>query len=145
MFVPAILDRFQALQLWDHLPSATTNLFSSAWILTTTRTTSLGDSIFVDASPKTSTSGMAVLLAAVVTVYLLARWIWSRTASIMDRICSRTYIYNCCWEDPAVDHEILRIQPDDVIFRICSAGDIVLDYAIEGPSKIVVCDMNQHQ
>jgi ubiquinone/menaquinone biosynthesis C-methylase UbiE len=64
---------------------------------------------------------------------------------MMDHICNRTYIYNICWEDPAVDIEILNIQPNDVIFRICSAGDIVLDYAIEGPSKIVVCDMNQHQ
>ena len=63
----------------------------------------------------------------------------------MDKICNRTYIYNICWEDPAVDHQVLNITPDDVIFRICSAGDIVLDYAIEGPSKIVVCDMNQHQ
>lgn len=80
-----------------------------------------------------------------VTAYLVARWIVSQTSSVMDRICHRTYIYNCCWEDPAVDHEILSIQPDDVIFRICSAGDIVLDYAIEGPAKIVVCDMNQHQ
>ena len=64
---------------------------------------------------------------------------------VMDRICNRTYIYNICWEDPAVDHQVLKITPDDVIFRICSAGDIVLDYAIEGPQKIVVCDMNQHQ
>ncbi|EJK50635.1 hypothetical protein THAOC_30327 [Thalassiosira oceanica] len=64
---------------------------------------------------------------------------------LMDKICNRTYIYNICWEDPAVDHQVLNITHDDVIFRICSAGDIVLDYAIEGPSKIVVCDMNLHQ
>jgi betaine lipid synthase len=44
-----------------------------------------------------------------------------------------------------LDHQILRIQPNDAIFRICSAGDIVLDYAIEGPARIVMCDMNQHQ
>ena len=67
------------------------------------------------------------------------------TFSMMDAICNRTYIYNICWEDPAVDHQILKISPDDVVFRICSAGDIVLDYAIEGPKKIVVCDMNLHQ
>mmetsp|Transcript_54895 Transcript_54895/g.81676 ORF Transcript_54895/g.81676 Transcript_54895/m.81676 type:complete len:677 (+) Transcript_54895:218-2248(+) len=68
-----------------------------------------------------------------------------KSFNMIDAICNRTYIYNICWEDPAVDHQILKITPDDVIFRICSAGDIVLDYAIEGPSKIVVCDMNQHQ
>jgi hypothetical protein len=65
--------------------------------------------------------------------------------NMIDTICNRTYIYNICWEDPAVDQQILKITKDDVIFRICSAGDIVLDYAIEGPAKIVVCDMNQHQ
>ena len=68
-----------------------------------------------------------------------------RGFNMIEHICNRTYIYNICWEDPAVDHEILKISNDDVIFRICSAGDIVLDYAIEGPAKIVVCDMNQHQ
>lgn len=68
-----------------------------------------------------------------------------RGFSMIDYICNQTYIYNICWEDPAVDREVLDINKDDVIFRICSAGDIVLDYAIEGPSKIVICDMNQHQ
>jgi ubiquinone/menaquinone biosynthesis C-methylase UbiE len=68
-----------------------------------------------------------------------------KSFNMIEQICNRTYIYNICWEDPAVDQEILKITKDDVIFRICSAGDIVLDYAIEGPSKIVVCDMNQHQ
>ena len=68
-----------------------------------------------------------------------------KSFNMIDTICNRTYIYNICWEDPAIDHQILKITPGDVIFRICSAGDIVLDYAIEGPSKIVVCDMNQHQ
>jgi len=94
---------------------------------------------------ETSTLSPYSLAVIAVVVYLVTRWVIQNSASVMDRICNRTYIYNCCWEDPAVDHEILNIQPNDVIFRICSAGDIVLDYAIEGPSKIVVCDMNQHQ
>ena len=81
---------------------------------------------------------------AVLGVYV-GKKVIQKSFNMIDTICNRTYIYNICWEDPAVDHEILNIQPDDVIFRICSAGDIVLDYAIEGPSKIVVCDMNQHQ
>jgi len=82
---------------------------------------------------------------AVVGLYFGKRMAQKKWDAMMDTICNRTYIYNICWEDPAVDHEVLKITPDDVIFRICSAGDIVLDYAIEGPSKIVVCDMNQHQ
>jgi hypothetical protein len=60
--------------------------------------------------------------------------------NMIDTICNRTYIYSILLEDPAVDQQILKITKDDVIFRICSAGDIVLDYAIEGPAKIVVCD-----
>ena len=67
---------------------------------------------------------------------------------LMDKICNRTYIYNICWDDPAVDYQILNITPDDVVYQICSAGDIALDYATEGPSspsKIVVCDMNLNQ
>lgn len=128
MIVTAVPDRFHSL-LWD--------LQSFAGQFSSTTTT---HEVFNIVSSLNAT-WIAILASAI----MLARWIWSRTASIMDRICSRTYIYNCCWEDPAVDHEILRIQPTDVIFRICSAGDIVLDYAIEGPAKIVVCDMNQHQ
>ena len=73
------------------------------------------------------------------------RMISKKLSNLIDTICNRTYIYNICWEDPAIDHQVLKIQPDDVIFRICSAGDIVLDYAIEGPQKIVICDLNQHQ
>lgn len=81
---------------------------------------------------------------AVLGLYV-GKAIVKKSFNMIDTICNRTYIYNICWEDPAIDHQILKITPGDVIFRICSAGDIVLDYAIEGPSKIVVCDMNQHQ
>jgi ubiquinone/menaquinone biosynthesis C-methylase UbiE len=83
--------------------------------------------------------------AGAVIGFYVGKKVIQKSFNMIDTICNRTYIYNICWEDPAVDHQILQITPDDVIFRICSAGDIVLDYAIEGPSKIVVCDMNQHQ
>ena len=84
------------------------------------------------------------ILVVAVGLYVL-RYLVKKCFNMMETICNLTYIYNICWEDPAVDHQILHIKKDDVIFRICSAGDIVLDYAIEGPAKIVVCDMNQHQ
>jgi ubiquinone/menaquinone biosynthesis C-methylase UbiE len=86
-----------------------------------------------------------VLAAGALVGLYAGRKIIDQSFNMMDQICNRTYIYNICWEDPYIDHKVLNITPDDVIFRICSAGDIVLDYAIEGPSKIVVCDMNQHQ
>lgn len=89
-------------------------------------------------------SPYTMVVGALAAFYVLKRII--RTSfNMIDTICNRTYIYNICWEDPNVDQQILKIKPDDIIFRICSAGDIVLDYAIEGPAKIVVCDMNQHQ
>lgn len=93
----------------------------------------------IDFESPTTWAVLGVLAIAV--MYFVIK----RSFDLMDMICNRTYIYNICWEDPAVDHQILKIDKNDVIFRICSAGDIVLDYAIEGPSKIVVCDMNQHQ
>jgi ubiquinone/menaquinone biosynthesis C-methylase UbiE len=92
----------------------------------------------------TSNSTYTWTAGAVLGLYI-GKVIVKKSFNMIDTICNRTYIYNICWEDPAVDHQILKITPDDVIFRICSAGDIVLDYAIEGPSKIVICDMNQHQ
>mmetsp|Transcript_14651 Transcript_14651/g.35686 ORF Transcript_14651/g.35686 Transcript_14651/m.35686 type:complete len:746 (+) Transcript_14651:3378-5615(+) len=91
-----------------------------------------------------SDSKYTIAAGAVIGLYV-GKKIVQKSFNMIDTICNRTYIYNICWEDPAVDHQILKIKNDDVIFRICSAGDIVLDYAIEGPSKIVVCDMNQHQ
>jgi S-adenosylmethionine-diacylglycerol 3-amino-3-carboxypropyl transferase len=93
----------------------------------------------------TPASSSLVLTAGAIAGVFIGGKIIKKSFNMMDTIVNRTYIYNICWEDPAVDHEVLKIQPDDVIFRICSAGDIVLDYAIEGPQKIVVCDMNLHQ
>jgi SAM-dependent methyltransferase len=89
-------------------------------------------------------SPYTMVACAVIAFYVIRKLI-RNGFNMIDTICNRTYIYNICWEDPNVDQQILKITKDDVIFRICSAGDIVLDYAIEGPAKIVVCDMNQHQ
>jgi len=91
------------------------------------------------------TGSPVTIAAAAVSGIVVLRYCIKNFFNMIDTICNRTYIYNICWEDPAVDHQILKIKSDDVIFRICSAGDIVLDYAIEGPKKIVICDMNQHQ
>lgn len=96
---------------------------------------------------RTGEQNTTLMLAAggIIAGAMIGNKIVQKSFDMMDTIVNRTYIYNICWEDPAVDHAVLKIQPDDVIFRICSAGDIVLDYAIEGPEKIVVCDMNMHQ
>ncbi|KAK5939584.1 hypothetical protein PMZ80_007963 [Knufia obscura] len=56
------------------------------------------------------------------------------------------YIYAFNWEDPAVDLEILKLQPDDVLVTITSAGDNILDYLSQSPVKRVhAIDLNPNQ
>lgn len=56
------------------------------------------------------------------------------------------YIYAFNWEDPAVDLEILKLQPDDVLVTITSAGDNILDYLSQSPVKrIHAIDLNPNQ
>lgn len=117
---------------------------STAALKSMTKLSKVSETICSKALEANGDSKVTYAAAAILGLYV-GRHIVKKSFNMIDSICNRTYIYNICWEDPAVDLEILNITPDDVIFRICSAGDIVLDYAIEGPSKIVVCDMNQHQ
>jgi hypothetical protein len=64
---------------------------------------------------------------------------------MIDTICNRTYTFTAfCWKIRRSISRFLNVKGRCDFLRICSAGDIVLDYAIEGPAKIVVC-MNQHQ
>ncbi|EFW13768.1 hypothetical protein D8B26_003703 [Coccidioides posadasii str. Silveira] len=55
------------------------------------------------------------------------------------------YIYAFTWEDPRVDHRLLRISSDDVILAISSAGDNILDYLQYSPRKIHAVDLNPSQ
>jgi len=56
------------------------------------------------------------------------------------------YIYAFTWEDPRVDHRLLKIGEDDVILCITSAGDNVLDYLLSGnPRRIHAVDLNPNQ
>ncbi|MFM9967673.1 MAG: DUF3419 family protein [Burkholderiales bacterium] len=64
---------------------------------------------------------------------------------LFDAVCSRSLVYNTCWEDPAVDRKALRIQADDRMLVITSAGCNVLDYALLGPAKIFAVDANPRQ
>jgi S-adenosylmethionine-diacylglycerol 3-amino-3-carboxypropyl transferase len=117
---------------------------STAAVKSMAQLSTVSETLCSKALEANSNSQLTYAAGAVFGLYV-GRIMVQKSFNMIETICNRTYIYNICWEDPAVDHEILKITPDDVIFRICSAGDIVLDYAIEGPSKIVVCDMNQHQ
>ena len=56
------------------------------------------------------------------------------------------YIYAFTWEDPRVDHRLLKIGEEDVILCITSAGDNVLDYLLGGkPRRIHAVDLNPNQ
>lgn len=54
-------------------------------------------------------------------------------------------VYNTSWEDPAVDHRAMNLGPTDRVLMITSAGCNVLDYALEGPERIVAVDANPRQ
>ena len=64
---------------------------------------------------------------------------------IFNAVCSRSLAYNTCSEDPAVDRRALRIQPDDRMLVITSAGCNVLGYALLGPERIFAVDANPRQ
>ncbi|RPB11029.1 hypothetical protein P167DRAFT_575618 [Morchella conica CCBAS932] len=59
---------------------------------------------------------------------------------------NNSYIYAFTWEDPRVDHRILKINRDDVILAITSAGDNILSYIIDGaPKRVHAVDLNPTQ
>ncbi|MEY5009353.1 MAG: hypothetical protein RLZZ253_492 [Verrucomicrobiota bacterium] len=54
-------------------------------------------------------------------------------------------VYNCCWEDPRLDREVMRLGADDEVVLITSAGCNALDYALDEPRRIHAVDMNFRQ
>ncbi|KOR31446.1 S-adenosylmethionine:diacylglycerol 3-amino-3-carboxypropyl transferase [Achromatium sp. WMS2] len=64
---------------------------------------------------------------------------------VFNAIYTRSLVYNACWEDPAVDRIALKINPEDIMLVITSAGCNVLDYALAGPKRILTVDANPRQ
>lgn len=64
---------------------------------------------------------------------------------VFNAIYSRTLVYNACWEDPAVDRQVLGVTSDDNLLVITSAGCNVLDYALLAPKRIYAVDSNPRQ
>ena len=60
-------------------------------------------------------------------------------------IYQRSLLYNTCWEDPALDRAAMKLQADDRVVMITSAGCNALDYAIDGPQSIQCVDANPRQ
>ncbi|KAF2432836.1 betaine lipid synthase [Tothia fuscella] len=55
------------------------------------------------------------------------------------------YIYAFTWEDSRIDARTLKINSNDVILAITSAGDNILSYALERPKRIHAVDLNPSQ
>ncbi|KAF1986977.1 hypothetical protein K402DRAFT_354389 [Aulographum hederae CBS 113979] len=55
------------------------------------------------------------------------------------------YIYAFTWEDSRMDSRLLKVQADDVILSITSAGDNILSFALAGPKRIHAVDLNPAQ
>lgn len=51
------------------------------------------------------------------------------------------YIYAFTWEDAKLDTRLLKINEDDVILAITSAGDNILQYAQERPKRMHAVDL----
>ncbi|KAJ1482830.1 hypothetical protein T484DRAFT_1802722 [Baffinella frigidus] len=55
-----------------------------------------------------------------------------------------TYIYNVSWEDPRIDHTVLKCDASDHVITIASAGCNTFDYLIEG-ARVTAVDFNGAQ
>ncbi|ROW14275.1 hypothetical protein VPNG_04251 [Cytospora leucostoma] len=55
------------------------------------------------------------------------------------------YIYAFTWEDSRADARILSLKSDDVVLAICSAGDNILSYVMQSPSRVHAVDLNPTQ
>lgn len=64
---------------------------------------------------------------------------------VFDRLYSSSLLYNACWEDPACDRQALRLQRDDEVLVITSAGCNALDYLLCGPRRVTAVDANPRQ
>jgi S-adenosylmethionine-diacylglycerol 3-amino-3-carboxypropyl transferase len=61
------------------------------------------------------------------------------------RVHESQLIYNCAWEDPRVDRELLGLNAQSKVVMITSAGCNTLDYLLDGPAEIHTVDMNFRQ
>lgn len=54
-------------------------------------------------------------------------------------------IYNCAWEDPRIDRELMQLDRDSTVVMITSAGCNALDYLLDDPARIHSIDVNHRQ
>lgn len=61
------------------------------------------------------------------------------------RVHGSNLIYNCAWEDPRIDRELMALDHDSEVVMITSAGCNALDYLLDNPARIHSIDMNFRQ
>lgn len=54
-------------------------------------------------------------------------------------------IYNTCWEDPRIDRQLLKLEGNNKVVMITSAGCNALDYLLDSPAEIHAIDINPRQ
>lgn len=64
---------------------------------------------------------------------------------MFDNIHGNNLIYNCCWEDPRCDRNLLDFDSESKVVMITSAGCNALDYLLDDPKEIHCVDMNYRQ
>jgi len=77
-------------------------------------------------------------------------WVLAFVSNLVDefvhkKLYTNKIVFNCAWEDPALDLEALQLSSDDNIVVITSAGCNVLTYAISAPNHIYSIDRNPCQ
>lgn len=58
---------------------------------------------------------------------------------------SSQLIYNCTWEDPRIDRQLLNLDGSSSVVAISSAGCNILDYLLDEPLCIHSVDINPRQ
>lgn len=74
-----------------------------------------------------------------------ATWMDRFDQRLFSLVTHRSLVYNACWEDPAVDRDILRLSAEDDVLVITSAGCNALDYALQAPRSVWAVDANPRQ
>lgn len=64
---------------------------------------------------------------------------------VFEHVHGSNLIYNCAWEDPRLDREMLRLDASSKVVMITSAGCNALDYLLDDPAEIHAIDMNFRQ
>ena len=64
---------------------------------------------------------------------------------IFEYLLNNKLIFNTSWEDPQIDLDLLNINSNSIILNIGSAGDNSLEYLLENPKLLYVCEINKAQ